>query len=260
MATPRILVVDDDPVIAYTLARVLEARGYAAAEAHSISEAIALLRESQFDLALIDYKLADGSSGLTLASFIDKHYPDMGIVMISGDPDVDLTLGGFSVADDFVLKGSGNEQLYEAIEKVLTVSLCTDTRRQRARRNVDIPQDDAARSHDGSRPETATEAIVIGDAEFHLATRRLSRGGLQVKLTLTEGHILSTLASRFGRVVMYDELGRCLEGDDRAKRPPKERLAGFIRSLRQKIEPDPDIPQFLQTVKKRGYMLSGFTK
>ncbi|MFH2007215.1 MAG: response regulator [bacterium] len=165
MASARLLIVDDRPEVARALSGMLEPRGYVTARAHSITEATSILRDSSFELALIDYRLDDDTSGLTLAALIDRHYPHMGIVIISGYPDLDLTENGFCVADDFVHKGAEAETLFGKLERVLMASARAGTRRQQnPGPEQDQPHLDAWGS--GITGSRLLRSVVLGELEY----------------------------------------------------------------------------------------------
>ena len=80
---PAILVVDDHPSIATTLAMILEAAGYTVATAGTGRAAIDTLAGVAFDLALIDIHLPD-TDGITLAREICKQIPPCKILLMTG--------------------------------------------------------------------------------------------------------------------------------------------------------------------------------
>ncbi|MFH2007214.1 MAG: winged helix-turn-helix domain-containing protein [bacterium] len=88
----------------------------------------------------------------------------------------------------------------------------------------------------------------------------MSRGADHVGLTPTEDRVLLVLASLNAQIATHEELFFCLEADGETRSSPKVRLAMVIRSLRKKIEPEPEVPQYLLSAKGRGYVLLGVTR
>ena len=85
-AAPRVLVVDDEPQVRRTLARVLTSSRYEAATAASVPEARELLAERNFDLVLCDIHLP-GESGLVLVGDIEREHPATAVLMVTGEDD-----------------------------------------------------------------------------------------------------------------------------------------------------------------------------
>ena len=82
----RVLVVDDEPTIADTLARILQSKGYEAIPVHSGEEAVALASTFLPDIAILDVMLG-GLNGMDAASLILQHRPSCHIVLFSGHPE-----------------------------------------------------------------------------------------------------------------------------------------------------------------------------
>ena len=92
--------------------------------------------------------------------------------------------------------------------------------------------------------------VVLGDCRFDAERGELIRAGLPIRLTTGEQRLLSILAAEPGLAVSREDLSSRLE------------LNGNLRSvdvqvarLRRKIEADPKLPRFLQTVRGQGYVL-----
>lgn len=79
----RALVVDDDLSMSRLMLRCLSMWGWAADECHSVSGALAMFRGGQYDLALCDVDLPDGS-GILLAAALSKARPSLLAVVVSG--------------------------------------------------------------------------------------------------------------------------------------------------------------------------------
>ncbi|MBK9596698.1 MAG: response regulator transcription factor [Rhodocyclales bacterium] len=78
-----VLVIDDDPAFNRVLCRALKNRGFAAAGAHSVEEAAALIPDMQAARAVLDLNI-DGTSGLTLVAPLLAANPDCRIVVLTG--------------------------------------------------------------------------------------------------------------------------------------------------------------------------------
>jgi two-component system response regulator MprA len=79
----RVLVVDDDPLVADSIRRMLVFQGYRVETARSGEEALALFSESAFDLTLLDYEMP-GMKGDQLATAIKNLVPNQPVIMFTG--------------------------------------------------------------------------------------------------------------------------------------------------------------------------------
>ena len=88
--TPRLLIVDDDPAICYTLQHILEYYGYAVHAAGDGVAALALLLSEQFDLVLIEPRLPGRIDGVNLMQLAAVHQPGAALVLLTGALDLAL--------------------------------------------------------------------------------------------------------------------------------------------------------------------------
>jgi len=90
----------------------------------------------------------------------------------------------------------------------------------------------------------------LGDVSFDLVRDELRRGGVPVRLTAVESSLLRALAVNPGAILSREELIRH-SGTDATGRA----IDVQVTRLRRKIEPDPKLPRYLQTVRGKGYVL-----
>jgi len=79
----KIMVVDDDPVVAASMDRVLTGKGYAVITAKDGAEALLKLRQENYDLVYTDIRMP-GMSGLELAEHVKARQPWMPVVIMTG--------------------------------------------------------------------------------------------------------------------------------------------------------------------------------
>ncbi len=119
MATPRILIVDDEPSIRRTLQEILQYEGYHTAEAATGDEALERLKKEDIHLVLLDIKMP-GKSGMEVLDEIQASSPDIPVVMISGhgtiETAVEATRKG---AIDFIEKPPDLNRLLVTIRNAL---------------------------------------------------------------------------------------------------------------------------------------------
>jgi two-component system phosphate regulon response regulator OmpR len=92
--------------------------------------------------------------------------------------------------------------------------------------------------------------VRLGDCRFDVVREQLRRGADVVRLTTAEAGLLKALAESAGAPLSREELGRrcAIDGGLRA-------VDVQVTRLRRKIEPDPKLPRYLQTVRGKGYVL-----
>lgn len=152
----RILLVDDEEGICFTLGRLLQKEGYHVDSASRIEDARILISDSTYDLAYIDVKLAD-ESGLNLLREIRKTSQAMQVVMFTGCPQVEsaaeaVRLGAF----DYITKPVRYETLIAVTRHALSSKALNDER-ERNRANLDAIF------------RTVTDSIVMVDRQGRLA-------------------------------------------------------------------------------------------
>lgn len=230
MLKQRILVVDDDKEVVRLMRAYLEQAGYQVLMAFNGETAVHMLRREKPDLMLLDLMLPD-RDGWDITRLVrgDPTLAHIPIIMLTARvDDTDKIVGLEMGADDYVTKP------YNPREVVARV---------RAR----------LRSHraDGAQPEV----LRAGGIELDVGRREVQVDGTPVTLTPTEFNLLRVLMKQAGYVSTRRQLiGRALgtdyEGIDRT-------LDSHIRNLRQKLEPNPKEPTYIQTVYGVGYRFTG---
>ncbi|HEX2460071.1 MAG TPA: response regulator transcription factor [Vicinamibacterales bacterium] len=220
----RILIVEDDNMLAKVIGDNLRFAGYeisAAAEGH---EAVARLRTFQPDLVLLDLMLPD-RSGFDLCGVLRQGGRTPVVILSARAQKADKLRGLKLGADDYLTKPFDLDELLARIQAVL----------RRSRRGVD--------------------RLVLGAVTIDFNALRAVTGKREVHLTHREFGVLRYLAERHERVVYRDELLREIWGY--LDVPPTTRSVDHaIARLRKKIEPDPHRPRFIRTVHGDGYVLN----
>src|SRR4051812_40443750 len=226
-ASPRILIVDDDPNLLVLLAEQLRNDGFEIQTARDGEEALRRLDGGWPHLLIVDMMMSR-MDGLTLAREV-KARADLPIIVLSAidtaDSKADLLE---EVAEDYITKPYHYPELRARIGRVL--------RRLRDR----VPK----------RELTLGPNLVL---ELHRRTATVS--GESVPLTPTESRLLYALAANLGQTVPTETLLDRGWGDAEDADPSYVWVT--MRRLRQKIEVDPDHPAHLVTVRGFGYRLVG---
>jgi DNA-binding response OmpR family regulator len=230
-ASGRVVVVEDDPLQAESLAFILRQEGYVVDLAATGAEGLAVARSQPApDTVLLDVALPD-LSGVEVARRL-RAGSNVPIIMLTARRnEIDKITGLDAGADDYVTKPFSHAELLARI-------------RAQIRRG---PQ--------GVASGEATHGLyTIGALRIDTGMRRLTRGDRVIDLSAREFDIVRLLAEAAGRVVDRHQLfasvwGPSFFGDERA-------LDVYVRMIRKKIEPDPSRPAYLHTVRGVGYRLA----
>jgi two-component system phosphate regulon response regulator OmpR len=219
---PHLLVVDDDERLRALLTRYLSSNGFRVSAAPGAGEARALMKSMAFDLLILDVMMP-GESGLALARSV-RAGSQVPILMLTarGEP-ADRIAGLELGVDDYLPKP------FEPRELLLRVSALM-------RRMAPVAR-------------AAAGPVKMGAALYDPQGARLTKNGKPVKLTSAEAALLQLFAANaghaFSRGDLCARLGVSLERS----------IDVQVTRLRRKIEEDPKLPLYLQTVRGVGYVL-----
>lgn len=220
----HILVIDDDTRLRDLLQRYLTAEGFRVTTAADAQEARGRLGAFRFDLLIVDIMMP-GENGLELTRDLRRR-DRVPILMLTAMGETEARINGLEAgADDYIAKPFEPRELVLRIHSILR------------------------RAGAGAARPTPAE-VRLGDCTFDIGRQLLSRGERSIRLTGAEAALLAALASEPGRVMSREELaGLCdISGGDRT-------IDVQVTRLRRKIEPDTRFPQYLHTVRGRGYVL-----
>jgi DNA-binding response OmpR family regulator len=225
----KILVVDDDLRLRDLLKRYLSEQGFAV---DTVADAAAMDRQLQrvrYDLMVLDLMLP-GEDGLAICRRLRGVDNALAIIMLTakGD-DVDRIVGLEMGADDYVPKPFDPRELLARVKSVLR------------------------RTSSTGRAELGAERVRIGRCVLDLAAHRLTdEQGAEVAMSPLEFDLLKALAEHPNRVLSRE---RILNLNQKKDWDPFDRSVDLrIMRLRKKIEPDPDHPRFIRTVRNEGYI------
>jgi two-component system phosphate regulon response regulator OmpR len=220
---PHLLVVDDDERLRALLQRYLAGSGYRVSAAPNAGEARQLMANMEFDLLVLDVMMP-GQSGLDFAREL-RHTSSVPILMLTarGDP-ADRIAGLERGADDYLPKPFEPRELLLRINALLR------------------------RTH-AAAPATAAQKLRMGEVMFDPEGGRLTRAGKPIKLTGAEAALLQLFAAHAGRPFSRGDLCK------RLNVALERSIDVQVTRLRRKIEDDPKLPLYLQTVRGVGYML-----
>lgn len=124
---PSFLVVDDEQAICDLLCDVLAEQEYTCEAVNSVQEALIVLKERTFDIALLDIKMP-GASGLELLEIIHQTYPTISVVMTTAVSDANTAVEAMkNGASDYIIKPFTVEEIRNRIDTVLQNRALRDT-------------------------------------------------------------------------------------------------------------------------------------
>lgn len=236
-----IAIADDEEHLREAVAEYLAGHGYDVVTAPDAATFRQIAADRTIDVAILDIAMP-GEDGLSLARWL-RRQSRAGIIFASAsgsamDRIVGLEIGG----DDYLSKPYDLRELLARVRSLI--------RRLDAAAPTPAPAAAAA-------PAAAPPGRLVRFGPFTLdpASRRLShRDDGPVDLTAAEFDLLEVLASRPNRILSRGLIAELL-GDDSAGAEGDRRIDVRITRLRRKIEPDPDSPRFIRTVRGEGYVL-----
>jgi two-component system, OmpR family, phosphate regulon response regulator OmpR len=219
---PHLLVVDDDERLRTLLQRYLSANGFRVSAAADAADARALMKSMAFDLLILDVMMP-GESGFDLTKSVRAN-SSVPILMLTAKGEAEDRIKGLEHgADDYLAKP------FEPRELLLRVSALL--------RRAAPPA------------ERALAEVRMGDCVYDPERGQLRRKGKPVHLTSSESALLQFFAANagrsFSRADLCARLGVALERS----------IDVQVTRLRRKIEEDPKLPLYLQTVRGVGYVL-----
>lgn len=225
----KVLVVEDEPSLIFTLRDTLESEGYDVVVSEEGTQAVSMVKEHKPDIMILDIMLP-GKSGYEILEEIRKEKFTFPVIMLTAkDQEPDKVKGLNLGADDYLTKPFGVKELLARIEARLRRAGTYSTSGE-----VDILQ--------------------LGDVKIDLMESVVNRpDGNEIELTSREVELIRYLLKSANEPVSRDEL---LEKVWRYEFSTNTRTVDVhISKLRAKIEVHPDDPRYLITLHGVGYML-----
>ena len=225
MSNPlRILVIDDEPAIRRFLRTSLTAQGYSLLEAEDGETGLAMLQRNAVDVLVLDLGLP-GIDGLEVLKRMREGGSSVPVIVLSSRDDERGKVAALDIgADDYVTKPFGVDEILARIRAAVRHKL----------------------QREGEKP-----LFKSGDLTVDLVRRIVTVRGQEVKLTPREYDLLRVLVAHAGKVLTHKFLLREVWGSE----TDVQYLRIYIRTLRHKIEANPERPALVQTEQGVGYRL-----
>ena len=221
----RIFVLEDDEAIGIGLSYTLESEKYKVTLVKTVAEAKKTVENEEFDLYILDLTLPDGN-GYEVCSLI-KSKGDLPVIFLTAYDDEINVVTGFELgADDYISKPFRVRELLARVKSVL---------RRYSKDNAD-------------------GIVKIGELSVNTAEARVLLRGEEVILTAMEYRLILSFVNNRGTVLTRRKLLEEIwdvDGDF----VNDNTLTVYIKRLRDKIENDPNDPQYIKTVRGMGYLM-----
>lgn len=227
----KLLLVDDDPDLLYTLQKYLQQAGYSTVTANNGRSAIDMFETEKPEAALIDVMMPE-LDGFEVVKKIRSISAIPIILLTARSDETDKIVGLELGADDYVTKPFSPREVVARLKAIM----------RRGNQNQ----------------QEKTSKITINAITADKNTRSVMRDNSHIQLTKTEFDILITLMESPEQVFTRDQiidrvLGYTYEGFERT-------IDAHVRNLRKKIEPDANNPVYIKTVFGVGYKIESSGK
>jgi two-component system, OmpR family, KDP operon response regulator KdpE len=221
----RALIIEDEQAIRRLVKTILTPHGWELIEADTARDGLRLAQSPSIDLILLDLGLPDGDGLALIPQLAAK--PGVPIVVLSSRDQEDDKITALDLgADDYVTKPFGAGELMARLRTALRHAV----------------------QQGGSRA-----VVTVGALAIDLVNRHAAKDGERLHLSPTEFDLLACLAQNAGLVLTHRHILKTVWGP--AKEDEVQYLRVYIRTLRQKVEDDPNNPVYIQTEPGIGYRL-----
>lgn len=220
----KILVIDDEEPTLQLISLLLERKGYEVLKAMRAEDGLRKAYRNHPDLVLLDVMMPE-MDGWEVCRRL-RELSDVPIIFLTAKGDVKDAVRGLEMgADDYIVKPYDNDELVARVRAHL--------------RRVPAPQ--------------IAEELVFdgGDFRINFINREVRVRGQQVHLTPKEFNLLGVLVRNAGRVITRAELVKEAWGPEYTDAIDSLKL--YVHYLRQKVETDPQRPEFILTSRGVGY-------
>jgi two-component system phosphate regulon response regulator OmpR len=217
----HILIIDDDEKIRDLLKQYLKNNNFFVSTAMNASDAEEKFKIIKFDLAIIDIMMP-GKDGLQLTKEIRERI-DVPIILLTAKGEPDDRVRGLELgAEDYLPKPFEPKELLLRIKNVI----------KRVKKDKNL-----------------INLIKIGKANINIKKMEIQKENIKIKINASEKILLENMISSAGKIFSREEISKI------TNLTQERSIDVLVTRLRQKIEPDPKNPKYLQTIRGSGYVL-----
>lgn len=257
----HILIIDDEPSLRKTLARIFQQSGFEVTTAENAEQGLDFLKTTAFDLVFTDLRMP-GIQGLEMLKRIHTEHPSLPVVLFTAQPDVNSAVEALRHgATDYLLKPLKPEILIERAKSILA-NLQREKRKREIAQQIEALQTELKSLENGettpntpARPTETNRFLKRGGIMLDLIARRAVINEETLSLPPTSFDYLLVLARHAPNVVDYQTLVAEAQGYQAGMREAQELTKWHIHQLRQALEKDARKPRYLLNVRGTGYRL-----
>lgn len=230
----RVLVVDDEKGVRFFLEETLRRQGYEVVPAASGEEALQLLRDTFFDVILLDLKLGGRADGLRVLEAVRWRWPESVVIILTAHGSLESAVSAIREGvDGYLLKPVDPAEVRSAVQEAL------DRREMLLR---------------AAQNQRRGQVLSVGPFYLDLDKHVAQMNDVRLDLTPQEWALLVYLIRNRHRVVDPVELVRAVHGyEPEDLYEARQIIKWYIHRLRQKVEPDPSKPRYILNVRGVGY-------
>jgi len=229
------LIVDDEPGIRFFVEETLHRSGYDVTTVKSGEEALETLRDTPFDLVILDLKLGGKVDGINVLEAIRWRWPETSVIILTAHGSLDSALQAIDHGiEKYVQKPISPKELREVVEDVLV-------ERKNARQSA---KDD--------------RHLILRKGPFEVdeGLHRVKMGEDKLDLTPSEFNLIVHLLRNDDRVITPEELVQVARGyKTKDVLEARQIIKWYIHRLRQKVEKDSSHPEYILNVRGVGYRI-----
>jgi DNA-binding response OmpR family regulator len=240
MSKIHTLIVDDEPGIRFFVEETLHRSGHDVVSAKCGEDALKLLRDTPFDLVILDLKLGGKIDGIRVLEAIRWRWPDTRVIIFTAHGSLDTALKAIDQGvEKYVEKPLSPKELRDVVEDVL------------ANREKELMH-----SEDDSKKK-----FIKGIFEVDEGLHKVMKDEEILDLTPSEFNLIVHLLRNDDRVISPEELVEVVRGykpEDVIE--ARQIIKWYIHRLRQKVENDSSHPEYIMNVRGVGYRIKSEAK
>lgn len=229
------LVVDDEPGIRFFVEETLHRSGHDITTVKSGEEALDTLRDTPFDLVVLDLKLGGKVDGIKVLEAIRWRWPETSVIIFTAHGSLETAVQAIDQGiEKYIQKPLSPQELRKAVEDVLEQRRLTRKSAQDERHQI----------------------LRKGPFEVDEGLHRVTLDGSELELTPSEFKLIVHLLRNDDRVISPDELVEVVRGyhaDDVIE--ARQIIKWYIHRLRQKVERDSSHPEYILNARGVGYRI-----
>ncbi|NNJ10838.1 response regulator transcription factor [Chloroflexales bacterium ZM16-3] len=257
MGSSSILVVDDEALVRRVLGDALIQAGYRVHRAADGTEALAVLEETSAHLMLLDLQLGE-EDGVDVMRAARSRWPNLPIIILTAHGSMSSAIEAVrNDAADYLLKPISMDTLRARVSEVLDQHRASQQRSERIRTMYEqiqaLVEDEGIGTERAPAPAPLNATLRTGPLMIDVQQHMVRMAGQTIDLTPTEFAILHTLVRQPGTVIPCTQLIQAFQHGQMEEDEARAVMRPHIVRLRRKLEPNPQQPLYILSVRGIGY-------